>query len=168
MLGVVIANNLLLLFMCWELVGLASYLLIGFWFYKPSAAAAAKKAFITTRIGDIGFFLGMLWLYSRAGTLLFYDDGNGCLEATQLAAMVSRGDACSGCVDRDFASDFCGRDRQVRPGAAACVVAGRDGRADAGQRADPRGDDGGGGCVPDGAGLSADGPWPPGISTALR
>ena len=63
MLGVVIANSLLLLFICWELVGLASYLLIGFWIHKPSAAAAAKKAFITTRIGDIGFFLGMLWLY---------------------------------------------------------------------------------------------------------
>ncbi len=65
MLGVVIANSLLLLFICWELVGLASYLLIGFWIHKPSAAAAAKKAFITTRIGDIGFFLGMLWLYRR-------------------------------------------------------------------------------------------------------
>src|SRR4051812_44147227 len=55
MLGIVIANSLLLLFISWELVGLASYLLIGFWFYKPSAAAAAKKAFITTGIGDIGF-----------------------------------------------------------------------------------------------------------------
>ena len=71
MLGVVIANSLLLLFVCWELVGLASYLLIGFWIEKPSAAAAAKKAFITTRIGDMGFFLGILWLYDRSGTLLF-------------------------------------------------------------------------------------------------
>ena len=53
MLGVVIANSLLLLFVSWELVGLASYLLIGFWIHKPSAAAAAKKAFITTRIGDL-------------------------------------------------------------------------------------------------------------------
>jgi NADH-quinone oxidoreductase subunit L len=80
MLGVVIANSLLLLFVCWELVGLASYLLIGFWIEKPSAAAAAKKAFITTRIGDIGFFLGLLWLYHSSGTLLFYDNGHGCLE----------------------------------------------------------------------------------------
>src|SRR6185369_3313413 len=55
MLGVVIANSLLFLFICWELVGVSSYLLIGFWYHKPSAAAAAKKAFITTRIGDIGF-----------------------------------------------------------------------------------------------------------------
>jgi NADH-quinone oxidoreductase subunit L len=87
MLGVVIANSLLLLFVFWELVGLASYLLIGFWIEKPSAAAAAKKAFITTRIGDMGFFLGMLWLYHSSGTLLFYDDGNGCLESAGLAML---------------------------------------------------------------------------------
>ena len=87
MLGVVIANSLLLLFMFWELVGLASYLLIGFWIDRPSAAAAAKKAFITTRIGDMGFFLGMLWLYNRSGTLLFYDGGRGCLEGAGLALL---------------------------------------------------------------------------------
>ena len=87
MLGVVIANSLLLLFMFWELVGLASYLLIGFWIERPSAAAAAKKAFITTRIGDMGFFLGMLWLYNRSGTLLFYDSGRGCLEGAGLALL---------------------------------------------------------------------------------
>src|SRR5438034_353418 len=87
MLGVVIANSLLLLFIFWELVGLASYLLIGFWIEKPSAAAAAKKAFITTRIGDMGFFLGILWLYGRSGTLLFYDDGRGCLENAGLIAL---------------------------------------------------------------------------------
>ena len=87
MLGVVIANSLLLLFVSWELVGLASYLLIGFWIERPSAAAAAKKAFITTRIGDSGFFLGMLWLYHNSGTLLFYDQGRGCLEDTGLLAI---------------------------------------------------------------------------------
>ena len=87
MLGVVIANSLLLLFVCWELVGLASYLLIGFWIHKPSAAAAAKKAFITTRIGDIGFFLGLLWLYHSSGTLLFYDGGNGSLESAGLLSL---------------------------------------------------------------------------------
>ena len=87
MLGVVIANSLLLLFVFWELVGLASYLLIGFWIERPSAAAAAKKAFITTRIGDMGFFLGMLWLYHSSGTLLFYDDGNGCLESAGLTML---------------------------------------------------------------------------------
>ena len=81
MLGVVVANSLLLLFISWELVGLASYLLIGFWFHKPEAAAAAKKAFITTRIGDIGFLLGLVWLYDATGSLLLYDGGSGVLEA---------------------------------------------------------------------------------------
>ena len=80
MLGLLISNHLLVLFMCWEVVGLASYLLIGFWFHKPSAAAACKKAFITTRIGDLGLLLGLLWLYRDTGTLLFYDGGEGCLE----------------------------------------------------------------------------------------
>ena len=87
MLGLVIANSLLLLFIFWELVGLASYLLIGFWIERPGAAEAAKKAFITTRIGDMGFFLGLLWLYDRSGTLLFYDGGRGCLEPAGLAML---------------------------------------------------------------------------------
>jgi len=90
MLGLVIANNLLLLFMCWEVVGLASYLLIGFWYQKPSAVAAAKKAFITTRIGDIGMFLGLLWLYRETGTLLCYDNGTGCLEHSALTGLVGQ------------------------------------------------------------------------------
>ena len=102
MLGVVLSNSLLLTFICWELVGLASYLLIGFWFHKPSAAAAAKKAFLTTRVGDMGFLLGMLWLYSASGTLLFYDGGAGCLEGAALTKMATHfacmGLAVSNCV----------------------------------------------------------------------
>jgi NADH-quinone oxidoreductase subunit L len=90
MLGVVIANSLLLLFMCWELVGLTSYLLIGFWYQKPSASAAAKKAFITTRVGDIFFLLGMVWLFSQTGTLLFYNNGTGSLEAGALAGLLAQ------------------------------------------------------------------------------
>lgn len=90
MLGIVIANSLLWLFACWELVGLSSYLLIGFWYQKPSAAAAAKKAFITTRIGDIGLLLGMLWLYAQAGTLVFYDHGHGCLEQSALSRLLTQ------------------------------------------------------------------------------
>src|SRR5579862_7579977 len=90
MLGVVIANSILLLFMCWEVVGLTSYLLIGFWYQKPSAAAAAKKAFLTTRIGDLAFFLGLVWLYSQSGTLLFYDHGAGCMEHSALAQLVAQ------------------------------------------------------------------------------
>src|SRR5271155_5273283 len=90
MLGVVIANSLLLLFICWELVGVASYLLIGFWYQKPSAAAAAKKAFITTRIGDLAFFLGIVWLYSQSGTLLFYNHGAGCLESASITHLLGQ------------------------------------------------------------------------------
>ncbi|MGB9032286.1 MAG: NADH-quinone oxidoreductase subunit L [Acidobacteriaceae bacterium] len=89
MLGVVIANSLLLLFMCWEVVGLTSYLLIGFWFQRPAAAAAAKKAFITTRVGDLGLLIGMVWLYAQTGTLLFYNQGAGCLERTAVGAMAA-------------------------------------------------------------------------------
>jgi len=91
MLGLVISNNLLLLFISWELVGLCSYLLIGFWYFKPSAAAAMKKAFITTRIGDIGFFLGILMLYWKTGTLALYTRDAlhpGALE--QASALVLR------------------------------------------------------------------------------
>src|SRR5439155_22874711 len=89
MLGLVVSNNLLLLFMSWELVGLCSYLLIGFWYFKPSAAAAMKKAFITTRIGDIGFFLGLLMLYAQSGTLNLYDHGHGALEQADKLAMLT-------------------------------------------------------------------------------
>ena len=69
MLGLVIADNLLLTYICWELVGFASYLLIGFWFTKESAAQANKRAFIINRIGDIGFLIGLAILFSGFGTL---------------------------------------------------------------------------------------------------
>jgi NADH-quinone oxidoreductase subunit L len=88
MLGVILSNSLLSLFMCWEIVGLTSYLLIGFWFHKPEAAAAAKKAFLVTRIGDLPFFLGIMWLYSATGTLLFYNHGAGALETTALSHLL--------------------------------------------------------------------------------
>ena len=69
MLGLVLADNLFMLFIFWELVGLSSYLLIGFWFHKPSAAAAAKKAFIVTRIGDLGLLAAILLIWTQGGTL---------------------------------------------------------------------------------------------------
>ena len=68
MLGLVLSDNLLFTFVFWEMVGLCSYLLIGFWFHKPSVANAAKKAFIVTRIGDFGFLAGILILYAHTGT----------------------------------------------------------------------------------------------------
>ena len=67
MLGLVLADNLFMIFIFWELVGLCSYLLIGFWFHKPSAAAAAKKAFIVTRIGDLGLLAAVLLVWTRHG-----------------------------------------------------------------------------------------------------
>ena len=68
MLLVVLADNLLFLYFAWELVGLGSYLLIGFWFDRRSAAEAAKKAFITTRIGDVGLLIGIIILFKATGT----------------------------------------------------------------------------------------------------
>lgn len=69
MCGLVLTDNLLVLYGFWEGVGLCSYLLIGFWFAKPSAAAAARKAFLVTRLGDAGFLLGIFLLWSTFGTL---------------------------------------------------------------------------------------------------
>jgi NADH-quinone oxidoreductase subunit L len=68
MLGLVMSHSLLMLFVHWELVGLTSYLLIGFWFHRPSAAAAAKKAFIVTRFGDFGFMIAVVLIWSKTGT----------------------------------------------------------------------------------------------------
>ncbi|PKK82560.1 MAG: NADH-quinone oxidoreductase subunit L [candidate division Zixibacteria bacterium HGW-Zixibacteria-1] len=73
MLGLVIANNFFMIFIFWELVGLTSYLLIGFWFEKKSASDAGKKAFITTRIGDLGFIVGLLMLGLYAGTFNYQE-----------------------------------------------------------------------------------------------
>lgn len=71
MLGIVLANNFLEMFIFWELVGVSSYLLIGFWFEKPSAGDAAKKAFITNRLGDFGFLAGILMVWGILGSLNF-------------------------------------------------------------------------------------------------
>ena len=66
MLGLVLASNIIQLYVFWELVGVSSYLLIGFWHERPAAAAAAKKAFIITRIGDVGFLIAILYLFTQA------------------------------------------------------------------------------------------------------
>lgn len=68
MMGIVLSKSLLFLYIFWELVGLASYLLIGFFFHKPTAAAANKKAFLTNRVGDFGFFIGILIFFTAYGT----------------------------------------------------------------------------------------------------
>jgi NADH-quinone oxidoreductase subunit L len=71
MLGIVLANNFVEMFIFWELVGVSSYLLIGFWFEKPSAGDAAKKAFIVNRLGDFGFLLGILMVWGILSSLNF-------------------------------------------------------------------------------------------------
>jgi NADH-quinone oxidoreductase subunit L len=71
MLTLVLAGNYAMLFLGWELVGLCSYLLIGFWFTKPTAAAAAKKAFIVNRIGDFGFMIALMLVFATFGTLSY-------------------------------------------------------------------------------------------------
>src|ERR1700733_11388024 len=71
MLGIVLANNFIEMFIFWELVGVSSYLLIGFWFERPSAGDAAKKAFIVNRLGDFGFLLGILMVWGILGSLNF-------------------------------------------------------------------------------------------------
>ncbi|HLB29307.1 MAG TPA: NADH-quinone oxidoreductase subunit L [Dehalococcoidia bacterium] len=68
MLGLVLADNLLMLYVFWEGVGVCSYLLIGFWFHKPEAARAAMKAFIVTRLGDLGFLIGLVYMWTQAGS----------------------------------------------------------------------------------------------------
>src|SRR6266513_2098440 len=71
MLGIVFANNFVMLFIFWELVGFTSYVLIGHWFFRDAAADAANKAFITTRIGDFGFMIGILMVWMATGSLVF-------------------------------------------------------------------------------------------------
>jgi len=73
MFGIVLANNLFFLYVFWELVGLSSYLLIGFFFHKHSAANANKKAFLTNRVGDWGFWLGILAFFTATGTLNYFE-----------------------------------------------------------------------------------------------
>ena len=80
MIGLVIASNIIQLYVFWELVGLCSYLLIGFWYQRPSAAAAAKKAFIVTRLGDFGFLMAILYLFFNSDTISA--SGNGLDIAT--------------------------------------------------------------------------------------
>ena len=73
MVGLVISSNIVQLYVFWELVGVCSYLLIGFWFNRPAAAAAAKKAFIVTRIGDFGFLIAILYLFFKGSSLEIVD-----------------------------------------------------------------------------------------------
>jgi NADH-quinone oxidoreductase subunit L len=99
MLGIVLSNNFLMMFIFWELVGVSSYLLIGFWFEKPSAGDAAKKAFIVNRLGDFGFLLGILIVWGLLGSLNF-----GVLQSS----LTTNPAALGGCVTLAGLLIFCG------------------------------------------------------------
>src|SRR6478609_952330 len=83
--GIVLADNLLMMFLFWELVGLSSYLLIGHWLARPQAVDAAKKAFITNRVGDFGFMAGILILFGVVG---LGEGGAGALTFAELKGSV--------------------------------------------------------------------------------
>jgi NADH-quinone oxidoreductase subunit L len=89
MLMLVLANNFLLLFFAWEAVGLCSYALIGYYFKRRSANNAAKKAFIVNRIGDLGFGVGIMWIYSAFGTMNFFGD-NGVFAQVDAGTVSGR------------------------------------------------------------------------------
>ena len=80
--GIVLANNLVSLYIFWELVGVSSYLLIGHWFEKDSAADASKKAFLTNRVGDIGFFIGLMIVFTALGTFNYAEIFEGVAKGT--------------------------------------------------------------------------------------
>ena len=132
MLFLVLADNFLFIYIAWELVGLCSYLLIGFWFERPAAARAALKAFIVTRVGDFSMMIGILLLFLHTGSLRFDEIFRA------IGAGASRGPV----LTLARAARVRRRRREVRAGPAARLAAGRDGGPHAGQRADPRGDDG--------------------------
>ena len=89
MLGLVTARNVIQLFVFWELVGISSYLLIGFWMNRPSAAAAAKKAFLMTRFGDFGFLIAILYLYSNDPSWLDIQSMYGAIAGGMMAVSVA-------------------------------------------------------------------------------
>ena len=131
MLLLVQGGNLLMLLVGWGLVGLSSYLLIGFWHDRPSAVAAAKKAFVMNAIGDATMALALFLLIQRTGSLNF--------ETVFIRHRLARR-RLGGEPGRARPARRGGR--QVRAAAAPDLASGRDGRPDAGQRPDPRRDDG--------------------------
>ena len=95
MLTLVLADNFLLMFVGWEGVGLCSYLLIGFWFEKHSNNDAAKKAFVVNRIGDFGFAIGLMLLFSKSGSIFYFDDPLAAFGAPSTGAESAGGAACT-------------------------------------------------------------------------
>jgi NADH-quinone oxidoreductase subunit L len=151
MLMLVTSDNLLQMFFGWEGVGVASYLLIGFWYKKPSANAAAMKAFIVNRVGDFGFAARHLRLFVLFGSSEFdaifrppdYLPAEGAEGGETVP--VRHASRQGPCPDRCLPAAVHGRDGQVGAVPAAHLAAGRHGRPDAGVGADPCRDHGDGG-----------------------
>ena len=139
MLLLVMGGNLLLLLVGWGLVGLASYLLIGFYHERSSAVAAAKKAFVINAIGDAAMALALFLAIAKVGSLDY---------STVFAAAQS-GELSDTVVTLVALGLLARRGRQVGPDPAAHLAAGRDGGPDPGLRPDPRRDDGHRGRLPD-------------------
>jgi NADH-quinone oxidoreductase subunit L len=97
MLGLVLAASFFVIFIFWELVGLSSYLLIGFWFEKKSASDAGKKAFITTRTGDLGFMVGVFIVYSATGSFAFHDAFEAVREGVLAGPLLTAAAICIFC-----------------------------------------------------------------------
>ena len=137
MLMLVMANNFMQLFFGWEAVGVVSYLLIGFWYTRPSAIFANLKAFIVNRIGDFGFVLGIAGIAYFTNSLHYAQAFAAAPQIAQalipLSSTLQRQRAHA-----DLRVPVHRRDGQVGAGAAACVAAGLDGRSDPDLRADPR------------------------------
>ena len=153
MLALVTSDNLAQLFFGWEGVGLASYLLIGFWYHKPEANAAAIKAFIVNRVGDFGFALGIFAVFMMTGV-------DRLRHRVRAGARAHRQDhqflrLAGRRADADLPAPVHGRDGQVGAVPAAHLAAGRDGRPDPGLGADPCRHHGDGRRVHGGAALAA-------------
>ena len=153
MLMLVTADNLAQLFFGWEGVGLASYLLIGFWYHKPSANAAAIKAFIVNRVGDFGFALGIFAVFLLIGSINF----DTC--SPQAPDLVGKTlhfpELRRRCADADLPAAVHGRDGQVGAVPAAHLAARRDGGPDPGFGAHSCRDHGDGRRVHGGAAVAA-------------
>ncbi len=135
MLTLVLASNYLLMFIGWEGVGLASYLLIGFWFTKDSAASAGKKAFIVNRIGDFGFLIALFLMIKHFGSLNF-------AQVFRIVSEHARRNRWRRFADRNRSVADGGSGGKIRANSTLCLAAGRDGRPNARLRANPRCDHG--------------------------
>ncbi len=137
MLMLVMANNFMQLFFGWEAVGLVSYLLIGFWYTRPTAIFANLKAFLVNRVGDFGFVLGIAGVAFYTGSLDYRDAFAAAPHIAQATLHAHRHHQRQ-CADAHLHLSVRRRHGQVRAGAAARVAAGLDGRPDADLGADPR------------------------------